>query len=538
MSEHSVNTDRFEVASSGMSHSEGGWPKDVDCQEPSDVNRFRKKTEKDEDYKMSIKSLGPIVDKCVKQNNTIDIYEDYFAGAVVDHSSEPPSAKGLAVFRDPNDIKRTATSIDWFPDSTKNNAKIAVSYSILNFQDPRFQSERMPIKSYIWDILNPNTPEQELLPSSPLCCLRFNPKQVETLVGGSYNGLISFYDLRKSGAQPVETSVIENSHHDPVYDVFWISAKSGNLCASVSTDGQMLWWDTRRLGEPTDVLQLNTGDGTILGGSSLEYNTEAGPTKYLVGTEQGVVLSVNLRNKKSNNGIFTYDQGPGKHHGPIYSIQRNPTHSKFFMTIGDWTARVWIEDLKTPIMMTKYHQSYLTAGCWSPTRTGVFYVTRMDGVVDIWDFFFSQNEVAYSHKVGDAGLSSIAVQGQPGSGGRLVATGDVNGTVSLLEVCDSLAEPQTNEKAAIFGMFERETKREKNLEVRAREIKKKQAAAAAEKEREAELKKEGKDDKMEETLRKVDADFLSMIKAVEDQETGKGAAGGAAGEEKGGGKTE
>ena len=26
MSEHSVNTDRFEVASSGMSHSEGGWP--------------------------------------------------------------------------------------------------------------------------------------------------------------------------------------------------------------------------------------------------------------------------------------------------------------------------------------------------------------------------------------------------------------------------------------------------------------------------------------------------------------------------------
>ena len=538
MSEHSVNTDRFEVANSGMSHSEGGWPKDVDCQEPSDVNRFRKKTEKDEDYKMSIKSLGPIVDKCVKQNNTIDIYEDYFAGAVVDHSSEPPSAKGLAVFRDPNDIKRTATSIDWFPDSTKNNAKIAVSYSILNFQDPRFQSERMPIKSYIWDILNPNTPEQELLPSSPLCCLRFNPKQVETLVGGSYNGLISFYDLRKSGAQPVETSVIENSHHDPVYDVFWISAKSGNLCASVSTDGQMLWWDTRRLGEPTDVLQLNTGDGTILGGSSLEYNTEAGPTKYLVGTEQGVVLSVNLRNKKSNNGIFCYDQGPGKHHGPIYSIQRNPTHSKFFMTIGDWTARVWIEDLKTPIMMTKYHQSYLTAGCWSPTRTGVFYVTRMDGVVDIWDFFFSQNEVAYSHKVGDAGLSSIAVQGQPGSGGRLVATGDVNGTVSLLEVCDSLAEPQTNEKAAIFGMFERETKREKNLEVRAREIKKKQAAAAAEKEREAELKKEGKDDKMEETLRKVDADFLSMIKAVEDQETGKGAAGGAAGEEKGGGKTE
>lgn len=45
--------------------------------------------------------------------------------------------------------------------------------------------------------------------------------------------------------------------------------------------------------------------------------------------------------------------GPGKHHGPIYSIQRNPTQNKYFMTVGDWTARIWAEDLKTPIMTTK-----------------------------------------------------------------------------------------------------------------------------------------------------------------------------------------
>lgn len=49
-----------------------------------------------------------------------------------------------------------------------------MSYSILNFQDPRFSSERMPIESYVWDILNPNTPMQQLVPASPLCCLRFN----------------------------------------------------------------------------------------------------------------------------------------------------------------------------------------------------------------------------------------------------------------------------------------------------------------------------------------------------------------------------
>jgi len=110
-----------------------------------------------------------------------------------------------------------------------------------------------------------------LTPPSPLCCLRFNPKTPDTLVGGSYNGLVSFYDLRRPGGLPTEafpheTSVIENSHHDPIYDMYWVSSKTGNQCVSVSTDGQMLWWDTRKLGEPVSTLLLSTdskGDGVV-----------------------------------------------------------------------------------------------------------------------------------------------------------------------------------------------------------------------------------------------------------------------------------
>ena len=40
---------------------------------------------------------------------------------------------------------------------------------------------------------------------------------------------------------------------------------------------------------------------------------------------------------------------PG-HHGPIYALQRHPMFSKNFLTVGDWTARIWNEDLKTPIV--------------------------------------------------------------------------------------------------------------------------------------------------------------------------------------------
>ncbi len=258
--------------------------------------------------------------------------QEYFSGPKVDYSSEPPSAKGLAVFKDPHladDMKRTVSSISWHPEL----GKIAVTYSILNFQDSRFMNAKLPTQSYIWDISNPNSPEFEIIPPSPLCCLKFNPKNPDTLVGGSYNGLLSFYDLRRvttpgqKDITPVCVSLIEKSHHDPVYDIFWINSKTGNQCVSVSTDGQMMFWDSKKLNEtsqPNDVIELCSdikNNGQILGASSLEYNSEAGPSKFLAGTEQGLVVLVNLKNRKQNNGVSLFDQGAGKSSSSSFNRQ-------------------------------------------------------------------------------------------------------------------------------------------------------------------------------------------------------------------------
>lgn len=516
MSETEVNTDRVVTTNTSMRHTEGGWPKDVDVTEQSDVTRFRKKAEKDESYQNAIKILGPIVERCMKQNNTVDIYEQYFENEdTEDLSSEPPSAKGLAVFRDPSPIQRSASSINWHPEA--NSSKIAVSYSIPRFQDERFKDPQLSLSSYLWDINNSNRPIVELAPPSHITCLRFNPKSTDTLVGGCYNGLITYFDLRKPNGptglcNSLETSLVENSHHDPVSDVFWISSKTGYQCASVSTGGKMLWWDTRKLSEPIDSIVFtaqDTDNKVTLGGSALEYNTEAGPTKYLIGTEQGNVLGVNLRNRKINNGVTSYDNGPGKHHGPIYSIQRNPTHHKFFMTVGDWSAKIWAEDLKTPIITTKFNGNYLTRGCWSPTRAGVLYVTGMDGVLNVWDFYHRQDEVAYTHKVGNIALTSIAVQGNVQSGGKLVAVGDIGGSTSLLEVCDSLCVAPKDEKAAINSIFERETRREKNLEVRDREMKR--AKALREEKRKSISSDNNDESEMEDILKKIDDEFAAIL---------------------------
>jgi hypothetical protein len=117
-------------------------------------------------------------------------------------------------------------------------------------------------------------------------------------------------------------------------------------------------------------------------------------------------------------------------------------------------------------MTTKYHASYLTDGCWSPTRPGVFFTTKMDGTLDIWDYFFKQNDPTFTLQVTDIPLHTLRVEDK----GRLIATGAADGSTTLFEICSGLAVIQPNEKPSISQMLEREAKREKNLETRAKEL--------------------------------------------------------------------
>lgn len=154
---------------------------------------------------------------------------------------------------------------------------------------------------------NPNSPEKTLSPPSSLCTVQFNHKNSDILVGGSYNGSLSFFDQRKGNSKglivPTATTILEKSHHDPVYDIYWLTlGKTGTECVSTSSDGRILWWDMKKLDGPVDsfVIQetFKKDDGKvdkILGGTRLEYNTEAGPLKYLVGTEQGYIFQANKR---------------------------------------------------------------------------------------------------------------------------------------------------------------------------------------------------------------------------------------------------
>jgi hypothetical protein len=88
------------------------------------------------------------------------------------------------------------------------------------------------------------------------------------------------------------------------------------------------------------------------------------------------------------------------HASPIYTLARNPSFCKNFITVGDWNARIWSEDCKeSSIIWTKYCSVDLTDGCWSPTKCSLFYLSRIDGNLEAWDLLQQQSEPILTMKV-------------------------------------------------------------------------------------------------------------------------------------------
>jgi len=216
-----------------MIHTEGGWPKEIEATEAQDCMKWRKRCEKDPAFTQAIKLLTKQTVGCLEQNIVIDLFEIYFQNEEPEHLPETLTMKTVALFKDPADEQRSVSKVMWHPEGP---TKLVASYSSLRFQR---MSDEMPMASFIWDVNERNEPLTELRTTSPLICCNYNHKNSDFLVGGCYNGLLNYYDLRR-GCSPLAKSAVEVSHYDPVYDVTWLQSKTGTECASVSSDGRLM----------------------------------------------------------------------------------------------------------------------------------------------------------------------------------------------------------------------------------------------------------------------------------------------------------
>ena len=110
-----------------MMHIEGGWPAGIDFTDINVIKKKIKKKEKQPEYPESVQTLAHSAEKCIKANNIIDIFEEYFEGEKSEHYVEKLNTKTLSLFKDEKDIKRAVSKIAWHPEGT---TKLAVSYAI------------------------------------------------------------------------------------------------------------------------------------------------------------------------------------------------------------------------------------------------------------------------------------------------------------------------------------------------------------------------------------------------------------------------
>jgi len=174
-----------------MSHDVGGWPREYDYTDDVQVVRYLKKLSKDSSYKEASKDLTRTSERCIRQNNEIDLFEEYFAAESAEAMADDLYTKTLMIFKDPNQIKRAITKFDWKVDGGEH--RLAVAYAQLRFQQ---EPPNMPKNSYIWNLNDPNKPEFTIEADSPLCALSWHHKIQDCLATGSYNGSVAIYDLR------------------------------------------------------------------------------------------------------------------------------------------------------------------------------------------------------------------------------------------------------------------------------------------------------------------------------------------------------
>ena len=154
-----------------MKHKVGGWPAQYDHTEANEVAKYMRRLNKEPQlgFAPATKDLVQGATRCIRQNNQLDLFEEYFEGEEPEHMSEPITTKTIMIFKDPNSIKRAVTKIAWHPETTE--LRIGTTYAQLRFQQ---QPPNMPKESYIWNLSNPNTPEKTLEPQSPLCTMAFS----------------------------------------------------------------------------------------------------------------------------------------------------------------------------------------------------------------------------------------------------------------------------------------------------------------------------------------------------------------------------
>jgi len=153
---------------------------------------------------------------------------------------------------------------------------------------------------------------------------------------------------------------------------------------------------------------------------------------------------------------------------PTLALERSPYYEDLVLTIHDFHFAIWktsIDTQETPIFRSSNtFGSHNTCGCFSPTRPGVVFITKTDGI-DVWDFVDQSNKPSLTLTFATSAITYFKIQvmkedRKTKQRKQYMAYGDqTEGTLYLYEVPHNLAEPLENELQTIDAFWTREVEK-------------------------------------------------------------------------------
>ncbi|CAH8572973.1 unnamed protein product [Dicrocoelium dendriticum] len=185
-------------------------------------------------------------------------------------------------------------------------------------------------------------------------------------------------------------------------------------------------------------------------------------TMLYVGTEDGDLVYVDWMPQKDQDTGKVQTPKPEfyatQHDGPISYIARSPFEPSVLLVVGGWTWSLWKEGVNSgPLLESGHSQKPLTGGTWSSTRPSVFFVTRADGSLEVWDLLDKTHEPAMVQSVSANALTAISLCNF--SKRQIVAIGDTQGALQLFVVPRRLKAMLPQELANFNLYIDREMKR-------------------------------------------------------------------------------
>lgn len=512
-SENETNTPQLKTHEQSVNHTEGGWPREVNPYNEDHVQRHRRRIMHEDNYIQSILNLSSSLIHYVDQNNAIEMYQTYYDTMKPQEPVEKCSLRIANVFRDEN--VRPISCVRW---TNESNPKLAVAYCFRTcMPEPELNESN---DCYLWDVHRQTKPVYKLRPEYPCWQLACSPSHPELLICGLEKGTVNVFDVRVD-KNAVLTSSVYNSHREPITSILYIHSRTHSEFFTGSSDGQCLWWDLRDLSHPLDQLpmsiRLSPTEAPSLsnaeGVSTLEFDSGL-PTKFLCGTETGLVINANRMGRSHSDILVSYWNA---HDGSVQAVQRSPCTFRMFLTCGDYTVKIWSEEVRTaPIIVTRPYKNLVTDAAWAPLRFSCYMSICAGGMFYYWDLLRKYKEPVVTLQLSKYGLTRMA----PHSEGKSVAVGDCHGALYLLHLSESMTIPGNRDKLLMGQTYERETKREHILDNRIKEIRLKARAgeeAAAHDSPDEESDEEELERVAEEEYFRIVEDELKHMEIISDQ---------------------